>query len=39
MRAVWNGVTVADSDDTVVVEGDHYFPAESVIPACSGVAG
>ena len=30
MKAVWNGVTVAESDDTVVVEGNHYFPAESV---------
>ncbi len=26
MKAVWNGVTVAESDDTVVVEGNHYFP-------------
>lgn len=30
MKAVWNGVTVAESDDTVVVEGNHYFPLESV---------
>lgn len=30
MKAVWNGVVVALSDDTVVVEGNHYFPAESV---------
>lgn len=30
MRAVWNGVVVAESDDTVVVEGNHYFPAGSV---------
>ena len=29
-RAVLNGVVVAESDDTVVVEGNHYFPAESV---------
>jgi uncharacterized protein (DUF427 family) len=28
--AVWNGVVIADSDDTVVVEGNHYFPAGSV---------
>ena len=27
MRAIWNGVTLAESDDTVVVEGNHYFPA------------
>jgi uncharacterized protein (DUF427 family) len=30
MKAVWNGETVAESDDTVVVEGNHYFPAGSV---------
>ena len=30
MRAVWNGTTVAESDDTVVVEGNHYFPRESL---------
>jgi uncharacterized protein (DUF427 family) len=30
MRAVWNGQVLAESDDTVVVEGNHYFPAESL---------
>jgi len=30
MKAIWNGTVVAESDDTVVVEGNHYFPAESV---------
>ncbi len=30
MKAIWNGTTVAESDDTVVVEGNHYFPADSV---------
>ncbi|MFX0574852.1 DUF427 domain-containing protein [Nocardia nepalensis] len=30
MRAVWNGIVLAESDDTVVVEGNHYFPAESL---------
>ncbi|MFM9977670.1 MAG: DUF427 domain-containing protein [Sphingomonadaceae bacterium] len=29
-KAVWNGVTIAESDDTVVVEGNHYFPRASV---------
>lgn len=29
-RAVWNGETLAESDDTVVVEGNQYFPIESV---------
>jgi uncharacterized protein (DUF427 family) len=30
VRAVWNGVVLAESDDTVVVEGNHYFPTESL---------
>jgi uncharacterized protein (DUF427 family) len=30
MKAVWNGVVVAESDDTVVVEGNHYFPESSL---------
>ena len=30
MRAVCNGVVIAESNDTVVVEGHHYFPFESV---------
>ena len=30
MKATWNGTVIAQSDDTVVVEGNHYFPAESV---------
>ena len=29
-RAVWNGTVIAESDQTVVVEGNHYFPRESV---------
>lgn len=29
-KAVWNGAVIAESDDTVVVEGNHYFPPESV---------
>lgn len=28
--AVWNGKVIASSDDTVVVEGNHYFPPDSV---------
>ena len=31
-RAVWNGEVLAESDDTVIVEGNHYFPAASVRP-------
>lgn len=30
VEARWNGRTIAKSDDTVIVEGNHYFPAESV---------
>ena len=30
MKAIWNGTVVADSNDTVVVEGNHYFPASAV---------
>ena len=30
MKAVWKGTVIAESDDTVVVEGNHYFPSTSV---------
>ncbi len=30
MKATWQGTTIAESDGTVVVEGNHYFPAESI---------
>ncbi len=29
-QAVWNGAVIAESDETVVVEGNHYFPPEAV---------
>jgi uncharacterized protein (DUF427 family) len=29
-KAVWNDVVVAESDDTVVLEGNHYFPEGSL---------
>jgi uncharacterized protein (DUF427 family) len=32
-KASWNGVTVAESEDTVVVERNHYFPAHAIDPA------
>lgn len=32
MKAVWNGVTLAESDKTVVVEGNHYFPPDTIHP-------
>jgi len=30
VQAIWNGKVIASSDRTVVVEGNHYFPPESV---------
>ncbi|MGV8938603.1 MAG: DUF427 domain-containing protein [Allorhizobium sp.] len=30
MKATWNGAVIAESDDTVIVEGNHYFPIGSV---------
>ena len=30
MKAIWNGTVVAESDDTVVLEGNHYFPASAL---------
>ena len=30
VKASWNGVTIAESDDTVIVEGNHYFPRDAV---------
>ena len=30
MKAIWNNTTIAESNETVVVEGNHYFPADSI---------
>ncbi|MEM6360518.1 MAG: DUF427 domain-containing protein [Bacteroidota bacterium] len=30
MKAIWNGRIIAESENTVVVEGNHYFPKESI---------
>ena len=30
MKAIWNGTVLAESNYTIVVEGNHYFPAESI---------
>ena len=30
MKAIWKDAVLAESDDTVVVEGNHYFPADSI---------
>ncbi|WP_289029333.1 DUF427 domain-containing protein [uncultured Algoriphagus sp.] len=32
MQAIWNNQVIAESIDTVVVEGNHYFPIDSVKP-------
>lgn len=30
MKAIWNGAVLAESDETIVVEGNHYFPPDSI---------
>ena len=30
MKATWNGALLAESNQTVVVEGNHYFPADTI---------
>ena len=30
MKATWNGAVLAESDDTIIVEGNHYFPPNSI---------
>jgi uncharacterized protein (DUF427 family) len=30
MKAIWNDTVLAESDDTVVIEGNHYFPADAL---------
>ncbi len=30
LKATWNGAVIAESDKTEVVDGNHYFPAESL---------
>lgn len=30
MKALWNGEVIAESDDTVVVESNHYFPRSAL---------
>jgi len=32
MKALWNGKILAESDDTIMVENNHYFPKESLNP-------
>ncbi len=33
MRAIWNDKVLAESDGTVVVEGNHYFPRDALVSA------
>ena len=30
MKAVWNGAVLAESEETIVIEGNHYFPPSSI---------
>ncbi len=30
MKAIWNGKVIAESNETVVIEGNHYFPKDSI---------
>ena len=30
MRAIWNDTVIAESDDTKIIEGNHYFPHDSI---------
>ena len=32
MQAIWNNTVVAESDDTVLLEGNHYFPLSALKP-------
>lgn len=30
MRAIWNNTIIAESDETIIVEGNHYFPSSAI---------
>lgn len=30
MKAIWNDQVIAESDETIVIEGNHYFPPNSI---------
>lgn len=30
MKAIWNNTVIAESEDTIVIENNHYFPIESI---------
>ncbi len=33
MKAIWNNEVIAESDTTIVIENNHYFPQEAIKPA------
>lgn len=35
VSAIWKDTTIATSDETVIVEGNHYFPRRPSISTCS----
>jgi len=32
MKAIWHDAVLAESDDTIVIEGNHYFPPKAINP-------
>ena len=30
MKAIWNGKVIADSENTIIIENNHYFPPQSI---------
>lgn len=30
MKAIWNNTVIAESNDTIIVENNHYFPSDSI---------
>lgn len=30
MKAIWDNIVIAESNETLIVENNHYFPAESI---------
>ena len=32
MKAIWNEEVIAESNDTIIIEGNHYFPPETINP-------
>ena len=29
-KAIWNGTVIAESNETVIIEGNHYFPPDAI---------